>query len=91
MKIKFFATYRDITKCKEIDISATPDIRALFNLLSDNYGTRMREKLYTPDGQGIGEDAIILVNGRNVLHMGGLDSALKDSDIVSVFPLVAGG
>jgi molybdopterin converting factor small subunit len=59
--------------------------------LSERYGAPMRKMLYTPDGEGIGQDAIILVNGQNVAHLGGKHTALKESDAVSIFPMVAGG
>ena len=91
MTLKFFATYREITKCKELSISAPPDIWALLTALGESYGEKMREKLFTMDGGEIGEDAIVLLNGRNILHLNGKDTPLKESDVVSIFPLVAGG
>ena len=33
----------------------------------------------------------VLVNGRNIEHLEGKYTALKDSDTVSIFPMVAGG
>jgi len=91
MRLKFFATYRDITKCKELSISAPPDVWALLNTLGDTYGEQIREKLFTKDGGEIGEDAIVLLNGRNIIHLNGKDTLLKESDVVSIFPMVAGG
>jgi len=91
MVLKFFATYRDVTRCKETGIPAPPDVWALLNELGEKYGDPIRLKLFTPDGGGIGEDAIILVNGRNVEHLEGKDTPLKESDVVCIFPMVAGG
>jgi len=91
MTIKFFATYRDITKCKELTIPAPPDVWALLKRLGESYGEQMRKKLFTKDGGEIGEDAIVLLNGRNVTHIDGKDTLLQESDIVSIFPMVAGG
>ena len=91
MRLKFFATYRDITKCKELTVAAPPDVWALLNALGESYGEQIREKLFTKDGGEIGEDAIILLNGRNIVHISGKDTLLQDSDIVSIFPMVAGG
>jgi molybdopterin converting factor small subunit len=34
---------------------------------------------------------IILVNGRNIQHLKGVDTLLGPDDIVAVFPMVAGG
>jgi molybdopterin converting factor small subunit len=33
----------------------------------------------------------VLVNGRNMSHLGGLAAVLRDGDIVSVLPITAGG
>jgi len=91
MKVKFFATYRDITRRKEEDVPAPPDISALLADLGSRYGTAFKTKLYTSDGLEIGEETIILVNGRNVHHLSGIKTKLSETDVVSVFPVVAGG
>ena len=91
MRLKFFATYRDITHCKEIDLPAPSNVWELLHILGERYGAPIREKLFTPDGSGIGQDAIVLVNGLNVAHTGGKETPLTESDVVSLFPLVAGG
>ena len=91
MKLKFFATYRDVVKCKETDIPVPRDVWALLTLLGERYGAPIRAMLFTPDGTGIGENAIILVNGRNIRHLNGKDTPLYETDVVCVFPMVAGG
>jgi len=91
MKVKFFATYRDFTRRKDEDIIAPPDIWSLLQSLGERYGADLRAKLLTPDGKEIGEETIILVNGRNVVHLDGKDTALSETDVVSIFPVVAGG
>ena len=91
MLVKYFATYRDITRRKEDEIAAAPDVWTLMGLLGERYGAAMKKKLFTADGADIGEETIILVNGRNVYHLSGKDTRLSASDVVSVFPVVAGG
>ena len=91
MTLKFFATYRDITRCKEIRIPAPADVWALLIDLGARYGAPMRDKLFTPDGMGVGEEAILLVNGRNIMDLEGKDTSLSDGDVVCLFPMVAGG
>ena len=34
---------------------------------------------------------IIMINGRHIEHVGGLDSSVSDGDVVSIFPLIGGG
>ena len=90
MKLKFFATYRDITGIKELDIPAPSTAMELLLKLSKLYGAAMRDKLFTKDGS-ISDDVILLVNGRNIAHINGAETPLCDDDTVSLFPMVAGG
>lgn len=91
MKLKFFATFRDFTGCKETDIPAPADVLALLKVLEKQYGAGFGKKLMTPDGMDINEEAIILVNGRNAGLLCGKDTKLSEADTVSLFPVVAGG
>ena len=91
MKLKFFATYRDITKSKEIDIPAPSDVWTMLVGLGERYGTPFKNEAFTPDGSDISEDVIILVNGRNIYYLDDKNTPLTDTDIVSIFPQVAGG
>jgi molybdopterin synthase sulfur carrier subunit len=34
---------------------------------------------------------ILLVNGRHVQHLDGLETHLSEKDVLSVFPLIGGG
>ena len=91
MHVKYFAYYRDFTGCKDEVIPAPDSIGDLLHVLADRYGKSVREKLLSPDGYGLGPDAIVLVNGHNIAHLGMLDAELSDTDTVSIFPIVAGG
>ncbi|MCL2033371.1 MAG: MoaD family protein [Oscillospiraceae bacterium] len=91
MKLKFFATYRDFTRCKEADVTAPPDVWALLQHLKGQYGDAFGDKLLTSDGTDIGCETIILINGRNAGHLNGKDTPLSEADVVSIFPVVAGG
>ena len=48
-----------------------------------------REAVFS--GDELSAAIIILVNGRNVLYLQGLDTPLEAGDEVSIFPMVAGG
>ena len=87
MTVKFFAYLREYTNCKIVDFPYQEDVRKLTQALSETYGSRLR----TPDGTDLGEEIIILVNGRHVENLGGIDTKLLPTDTVSIFPVVAGG
>ncbi|MEG2419744.1 MAG: MoaD/ThiS family protein [Eubacterium sp.] len=44
-----------------------------------------------PGGETLGDEIIILVNGRHVEHLNGIHTPLVPSDTVAIFPVVAGG
>jgi len=70
---------------------AFSDLQALLEELSDCYGPAMRAGLLSLDGQSLGGNAVVLINGRNIAHLSGLATPLSSDDVVSIFPLVAGG
>lgn len=90
MRLKIFATYREITGCKELELPAPPNVLALLDELALRYGQKMKAKLFDSDGE-ISMDAIVLVNGRHINHLEGKHTPLTEADIVSLFPMVAGG
>lgn len=91
MLVKYFATYRNITRRRTEEVAAPATILALLQRLSDTYGAELRSWLLSPDGTQKGDNAIIMVNGRHIEHLQGVDTPLKEDDTVSLFPLVAGG
>ncbi len=90
MVVKFFATFRKITKEKEIVVEAVPTLRDLLELLVLRYGQPANDNFLLREGQ-LHPDVILLVNGRAVEHLQGLDTRLASDDVVSIFPRIAGG
>lgn len=94
MIVKFFAYYRDqaYAGCKE---TVWPDkadsVYELCHQIADRYGAKFRDELLTPDGKDICDRTILMVNGRRVNFLKGIDTPLVDSDTVLIFPVVAGG
>ena len=90
MTIQYFAYLRTITGCKQEPWPAEPDVRTLLRSLCEKHGAALRKKMYLPGSEEPG-DVIIMVNGRHIFHLGGLDAALHAEDTVQIFPVVAGG
>ena len=89
MLIKFFAFIRDYTGSKETTSESCADLKELLDKLCDRYGKSFSEKIFK--GDRLSEDIIILVNGRHIDHLQGLDTGLGENDVISIFPKVAGG
>jgi molybdopterin synthase sulfur carrier subunit len=91
MKVKYFAYYRGYTGLRFEDLPAPKTVGDLLRSLAERYGGVLAEKLISKDGQTLGSDAIVLINGRNIAHLEFLDAPLEESDTVAIFPIVAGG
>ncbi|TDT51057.1 ubiquitin-like small modifier protein 1 [Fonticella tunisiensis] len=89
MKVKFFAYLRDYTKAKEIELEYCSTVDELLHRLCDRYGDEIRRKLF--NGSELSNEIIILINGRHIAHLEGRNTILKEDDVISIFPVVAGG
>ncbi len=90
MEIRFFATIREITRVREVrwDQPAASVLDLLLDL-SARYGPQFRR--WCLDGQDLGQSIIVLVNGRDCRHESGVHTPLRSGDVISIFPMVAGG
>ena len=93
MKVRFFAFLRgpEYASCREADISGATTVRELGYKLGELYGERFRKEFFNPDETAMGDYIFVLVNGRRTEFLQGLDTPLKETDQVSLFPVVAGG
>ena len=93
MTVKFFAYLgeKEFAGTKETPWPAAATVRELGEQLCERYGGRFRAEFFSPDGTDLGEKIIVMVNGRRVEFLSGIDTPLKDTDTVQIFPVVAGG
>lgn len=90
MVIKFFATFRKMTRENEVVIPEADDLLQLLEMLCHRYGKDFQGKVFVSNGE-LHRDVIVLVNGRAIEHLQGLSTSLKPSDVISIFPRMAGG
>lgn len=93
MTVQFFAYLRDpeFAGCRETSWPPAPTLRSLGEQLCEAFGARFRGEFFTPDGTALGERVIVMVNGRRSEFLDGLDTALRETDTILIFPVVAGG
>lgn len=90
MIIRTFAYFRDIIGRNEL-VWDTP-AETLGQFLADcsqRYGPSFRRWVY--EGDTLSHMVIILVNGRDVRDLQGLDTPLSPDDTICLFPPIAGG
>jgi molybdopterin synthase sulfur carrier subunit len=75
----------------EMKVNTTDNtVKSFLDTLVAKTGEKLAKILY-PKGNQLSDLLYILVNGRNIRHLNGLQTELKDGDIVSLFPVAAGG
>jgi molybdopterin synthase sulfur carrier subunit len=90
LELRFFATFRATVGQKTI-YREFPDgatVGEVLGSLEEEFEGLAGELI--EDGE-IRDQLSVLKNGREVLHMEGIDTVLEDGDRLSVFPPVAGG
>ena len=93
MTLRFFAYYRDpeYAGCKEMSWSGASDLRELGDQLCRKLGSPFAEEFFNADKTALGKKIIIMINGRRAEFLQGLDTPLREEDLVQIFPIVAGG
>ncbi|SNR30942.1 ubiquitin-like small modifier protein 1 [Halorubrum vacuolatum] len=90
LELRFFATFREAVGTKTLPYE-TADGATVGDVLRDleaEYAD-LEDRLIV-DG-GLAPHINVLKNGREVLHLDGLETSLADGDRLAVFPPVAGG
>jgi len=91
MQIQLYATLRQIVGEKIVDIPIKTEktvgdvLRSLVKLFPN-----LNESIWYADGSLAGHVAVVL-NGRDIRHLDGVDTPLSKEDKLQVFPPVGGG
>jgi sulfur-carrier protein len=92
MKVNFFATLRPIVggKAVEFEIAAGTTAADLLNIVVEHFPP-LRAELLDEQGQ-LYPHVHMFVNGRDAPYLeNGMETILKPTDTVNIFPAVAGG
>ena len=90
MTVLYFANLRQLTGCKEEEwTKAAPLLRDLLAGLVAEHGAALGQWLF--EGDRLNRWISIFINGRDVVHLKGLETPLNSNDVVTIFPPVAGG
>lgn len=90
MKLRLFATLRNLAGARELEMEAPPTAGALLDELSRQWGKAFDDQIVDDEGRLL-PGVIVLVNGRHIAHLNGRETPLSDGDAVDLFPPLAGG
>ena len=95
VKVRFFTSLREIANKREETLtfqgSERVTVDAALKKLSEKYGTPFTEYVY--DGKTGQPKGFLqfLVNGNSTSTLNGLETELKDGDMLAILPPVGGG
>ena len=91
MRVKIFATLRPLVGAKEVevDVKAGDTVRSVLEKLTTEYPA-LRKRVLDDDGN-LQSSITVLVNGRSIKFLAGLNSTIQDGDQLALFPPVGGG
>ncbi len=93
VKVKFFGPFREISNAKELEIKTADGskVKDLLQLLTEKYGDEMKHTLFDPQTKQVRDSYQLLLNGRNIYALKGLDTCLEDESVLTLYPPVSGG
>ncbi len=90
MIVRFYATLRPLVGGRSVDLLNPPDtILAVLQRLGEEH-EGLHEQLFDDDGS-VRRFVAIMVDGRDIRHLEGLQSRVHPESELDIFPPVAGG
>ena len=88
--VRYFATLRELFGGNEtrVDAARARDVAGLLGVICDS--PERCDGLRQESGS-LRKDIVLLVNGRNIAFLAGLDTPLDEGDAIDIFPPVFGG
>jgi len=89
VKVKFFASFRDVFGVRERDLSLPEGapVRSLLEAIADS--PRRRAEIF--EGEALKPLVVVMKNAVPIGSLEGLGTPLAEGDTVAVFPFMTGG
>ena len=89
--VKFLATIRMITEESSIELLCTPQDTAgiVMQKLIEKFGMKFKQAIMS--GTKLKSGIKMIINGRDIDYLNGLDTQLNDGDVIVIIPPIAGG
>ncbi|MHA1264429.1 MAG: MoaD family protein [Candidatus Helarchaeota archaeon] len=66
-------------------------VGAILRQFLEEYGDKLDEALIDPQTNMLRDYILVLLNGRNINFLNGLETKLSDGDVIAISPPLAGG
>jgi molybdopterin synthase sulfur carrier subunit len=90
VRVKLFASFQEITGIREVELEVN-DIRGIMNQIADLFPAMEGEMFTSSAREELRPRVKVMVNGRNIDFLDGIDTKVDAKDRIAVFPPVAGG
>lgn len=92
VQVKAFAKIRDVLGRKvELEVREGMAVGDLLNQLIEKYGDAFKRQIFNPETGELRSYVKVLLNGRDIDFLKGLETRLNDGDVLALFPPMAGG
>lgn len=95
VSVRFFTSLREIANKKEETLKFPEGekvtVDTVLKKLAQRYGKRFAEYVYDGKTGEVRGFLQFLINGRSVTALNGLQTELKDGDVLAILPPVSGG
>lgn len=95
VSVRFFTSLREITGKKEDTLMFSDDekvtVEKILTILSSYYGKGFIDYVYDAKTQQVKSFLQFLINGTSASTIKGLQTKLKDGDVLAILPPVGGG
>ena len=95
IKIRFFTVLRELANKREENLTFSEGqkvtVSMVLKALSEKYGKEFSDYVYDAKSGQVKGFLQFLVNGNSTATLNGLDTELKDGDVLAILPPVGGG
>ncbi len=92
VKIEYLSLMSDITKQQEdsVQIEDNSTVKHVIEKLVEKYGENLEKNIYTPSRK-LSAYIIVVLNGKDIRTMEGLETKVNSGDELTFIPAIAGG
>lgn len=95
IRLKFYGVFRTTARTSELDLEiteGTPTVRSVISqLVSGKEYENLKQLLFENGSSDPRPNALIMISGREINTMSGLETALTENDELALLPVAHGG